>query len=192
MKATLRYIYMCRTANMSWRTCVVVKQIQSNPIQSSVFKGKGKSKPLQKLSQMPRYVQVFAALGESWVIPVQLFDQLKRFTCALYGRPRLQNVDELRYLKICELWEQHVDDPITYYWYGKSSTVPEKLGTAHQEGKLPNCHMEKSTYPWPLCSCPHRWPGMGTFWGKTGTLVVFRWYFACKSGRYHVHRPPIS
>ena len=33
MKATLRHIYLCRTANMSWRTCVVVKQIQSNPIQ---------------------------------------------------------------------------------------------------------------------------------------------------------------
>ena len=34
MKATLRHIYLWRTANMSWRTCVVVKQIQSNPIQS--------------------------------------------------------------------------------------------------------------------------------------------------------------
>ena len=33
MKATLGHIYLCRTANMSWRTCVVVKQIQSNPIQ---------------------------------------------------------------------------------------------------------------------------------------------------------------
>ena len=32
IKATLRHIYLCRTANMSWRTCVVVKQIQSNPI----------------------------------------------------------------------------------------------------------------------------------------------------------------
>ena len=32
MKATLGDIYLCRTANMSWRTCVVVKQIQSNPI----------------------------------------------------------------------------------------------------------------------------------------------------------------
>ena len=31
MKATLRHIYLCRTANMSWRTCVVIKQIQSNP-----------------------------------------------------------------------------------------------------------------------------------------------------------------
>ena len=30
MKATLRLVYLCRTANMSWRTCVVVKQIQSN------------------------------------------------------------------------------------------------------------------------------------------------------------------
>ena len=34
MRATLRHIYLCRTANMSWRTCVVVKQIQSNPIQN--------------------------------------------------------------------------------------------------------------------------------------------------------------
>ena len=31
----LRHIYLCRTDNMSWRTCVVVKQIQSNPIQLS-------------------------------------------------------------------------------------------------------------------------------------------------------------
>ena len=30
MKATLGHIHLCRTANMSWRTCVVVKQIQSN------------------------------------------------------------------------------------------------------------------------------------------------------------------
>ena len=29
MKATLRHIYFCRTANMSWSTCVVIKQIQS-------------------------------------------------------------------------------------------------------------------------------------------------------------------
>ena len=32
IKATLRHIYLCRTANMPRRTCVVVKQIQSNPI----------------------------------------------------------------------------------------------------------------------------------------------------------------
>ena len=32
MKAIPRHIHLCRTANMSWRTCVVVKQIQSNPI----------------------------------------------------------------------------------------------------------------------------------------------------------------
>ena len=32
MKAILRHIYLCRTANMTWGTCVVVKKIQSNPI----------------------------------------------------------------------------------------------------------------------------------------------------------------
>ena len=30
MKATPRHIYLCRTANISGKTCVVVKQIQSN------------------------------------------------------------------------------------------------------------------------------------------------------------------
>ena len=32
MKATLRHIHLCRTANMSWRMCVIVKQIQSNQL----------------------------------------------------------------------------------------------------------------------------------------------------------------
>ena len=32
MKTTLRHIYLCRATNMSWRTCVVVKQIQSNQV----------------------------------------------------------------------------------------------------------------------------------------------------------------
>ena len=36
-KATLRHIYSCRTANMSWRTFVVVKQIQSNQPETGMF-----------------------------------------------------------------------------------------------------------------------------------------------------------
>ena len=32
LKTTMRDIHLCRTANMSWRICVVVKQMQSNPI----------------------------------------------------------------------------------------------------------------------------------------------------------------
>ena len=35
MQATLRHTNICRTANISRRTCVVVKQIQSNSIQSN-------------------------------------------------------------------------------------------------------------------------------------------------------------
>ena len=37
MKSTLRHIYMCRTANMSRRTCVVIKQIQSNQFPSFYY-----------------------------------------------------------------------------------------------------------------------------------------------------------
>ena len=38
-QAAMREPYLWRTANMSWRTCVVVKQIQSNPIQFSEISG---------------------------------------------------------------------------------------------------------------------------------------------------------
>ena len=54
---------------------------------TSAFKGKEKIQPLKKLSQMPKFVPVFVALGESWDISLQLFNQLERFTCAMYGRP---------------------------------------------------------------------------------------------------------
>ena len=36
---------MCRTANMSWRTCVVVKQTQSHPIPQPSWPGQSESRP---------------------------------------------------------------------------------------------------------------------------------------------------
>ena len=57
MKATLGDIYLCRTANMSWRTCVVVKQIQSNPTKGHRCPGETSDNTNQPLKRNPFFQQ---------------------------------------------------------------------------------------------------------------------------------------
>ena len=63
----------------------------------SAFKGIGKKKPIKLLQKNPTFYQVFELLGESWSIPDELFTGAEEFTCVLYGKPRFQSVNELRY-----------------------------------------------------------------------------------------------
>uniref|UniRef100_UPI00358E53D5 uncharacterized protein n=3 Tax=Myxine glutinosa TaxID=7769 RepID=UPI00358E53D5 len=70
---------------------------------TSAFRGIGKVKPMKTLLKIPRYVPVLAQLGDTWDIPSQLLDDLEAFTCAIYGRPRVLKVDDLRLLRINEL-----------------------------------------------------------------------------------------
>ena len=63
MKATLGDIYLCRTANMSWRTCVVVKQIQSN---QSVSEDRLSPKKTTGRILTPNYWRVYMK-DNSWI-----------------------------------------------------------------------------------------------------------------------------
>ena len=51
---------------------------------------------------MPKYAPILARLGDSWTVPVDLSDDLDEFTCALYGRPRMKRVDDIRFQKMKE------------------------------------------------------------------------------------------
>ena len=51
---------------------------------------------------MAKYVEVLTRLGDTWNVPWDLMDDLDEFTCALYGKSRVQHVDVLRVLKINE------------------------------------------------------------------------------------------
>ena len=67
MKAILRHIYMCRTANMSWRMYVVLKQIQSNPMQSEASSYEDKSDSTWVLPDTPGCgLQTFFTLETPW------------------------------------------------------------------------------------------------------------------------------
>ncbi len=67
---------------------------------TSAFKGIGKMKPIKTLQKRPKFVPVFAKLGDKWDVDDDVYAGLEEFTCALYGCPRLKCVNEVRYCKI--------------------------------------------------------------------------------------------
>ena len=69
---------------------------------TSAFKGIGKVKPIKLMQQRNKFVKPLAELGESWNVSDKLLSGLEEFTCALYGKPRLTDVDEVRYLMMKE------------------------------------------------------------------------------------------
>ena len=64
---------------------------------TSAFKGVGKIKPIKTMQKMPKYQPLLAKLGDSWEVSEDLVKDLEEFTCAMYGKPRFTNIDDLRY-----------------------------------------------------------------------------------------------
>ena len=60
------------------------------------FKGKGKVMPLKKLEKKPRHQSSCQRLCENWNIDSELLDDLKKFTCEMYGYPRIGSIDVVR------------------------------------------------------------------------------------------------
>ena len=73
---------------------------------TSAFKGIGKVKPLKVLQKNPKFVEALGQLGESWNVSTELVDELEKFVWIVYGRSRVQSVDELRYIRIQELCDK--------------------------------------------------------------------------------------
>jgi len=71
---------------------------------TSAFKGVGKVRPLKTLQKTPKFAAVLSRLGEEWNINEDLINDLEDFTCAIYSRARVHKVDELRHIRIKELY----------------------------------------------------------------------------------------
>ena len=63
---------------------------------TSAFKGIGKVKPIKVLQKMQRFRPLFASIGETWNTSEDLIKQLDEFTCAMYGKPKVSSVNDLR------------------------------------------------------------------------------------------------
>ena len=79
---------------------------------TSAFKGKGKVKAIKLLQKKENYQMVFARLGEEWDINEDLLSALSEFTCALYGKPRLASVKEVRYCRVVEVCGRNEDETL--------------------------------------------------------------------------------
>ena len=69
---------------------------------TSAFKGIGKVRPMKALLKHPRFVPIFARLGDTWDVPEEDFTEWEAFLCIIYGKPRFSDVDDLRYHMIEE------------------------------------------------------------------------------------------
>ena len=69
---------------------------------TSAFKGHGKLKPLKILEKNDEYKKAFSEIGIEWTITQSTKDKLEAFTCAIYGKPRVKDVNMARFQKINE------------------------------------------------------------------------------------------
>ena len=70
---------------------------------TSAFKGRGKLRPLNILENNDEYKEVFSQVGDEWSLTQEASDKLEAFTCAIYGKSRVKEVNMARFLKINEL-----------------------------------------------------------------------------------------
>ena len=60
------------------------------------FKGKGKITHLKKFNKKPRYHSAFQRLGNEWNLSEDVIKSLERFTCEMYGYPKLSSINSIR------------------------------------------------------------------------------------------------
>ena len=67
---------------------------------------------------------VFARLGEEWDINEDLLSALSEFTCALYGKPRIASVNEVRYCCVVEVCGRNEDETLCQPKNFDTSSIP--------------------------------------------------------------------
>ena len=61
----------------------------------SSFRGIGKVKLVKLLLKSPEHCQALEHLGDNWDVDDSLLLMCEKFTCAPYGKSKLENVDEV-------------------------------------------------------------------------------------------------
>ena len=64
---------------------------------TSAFKGRGKRKAFKLLEKKFEYHDIFATIGNDWVVSNDVIDGLEKFTCELYGKSNFNSMNAARY-----------------------------------------------------------------------------------------------
>ena len=89
--------------NPNVRAAVMAVHAFSGCDTTSAFKGIGKIRPIKLLMSSQQYCEAFTKLGETSSVSDDVCNSLDSFTCALYGKSRVNKVDVLRHTKISDL-----------------------------------------------------------------------------------------
>ena len=61
----------------------------------SFLRGIGKDKPLKLLLKSPEHCYALKIMGDNWDVDDSLLFRCENFTCALYGKSKLESVDKV-------------------------------------------------------------------------------------------------
>lgn len=140
---------------------------------TSAFKGMGKVKPIKLMQQRNKFIKPLAELGESWTVSSDLLSALEEFTCALYGKPRITDVDEVRYLMMKERCKGDGEE-ITGSVHVDLSSFPPCKDSLEQHIRRANYQVgiwKRALENNPVIPCPTQGHG----WTKNGDVIVPLW-----------------
>ena len=103
---TLKYIDIHATADkLGQRVCKALLGLHSftGCDTTSAFYGQGKKSQLKNLMKNPPDIQdTMEQLGNNFNPTESLLTSCEKYVCAMYGKPNIESVDELRYIMYCE------------------------------------------------------------------------------------------
>ena len=81
---------------------------------TSAFLQKGKVRPLKHLSKNPDFVVAFKELGKHELVPDNVFNQIEKFVCQMYGgKPHEKSVDKMRYDRVRQKYRPKGTSPLS-------------------------------------------------------------------------------
>ena len=91
---------------------------------TSAFKGKGKVKAIRLPKKKENYQRLFSRLGDECDVSNDLLSALLEFICALYGKPHMANVNEVRYCCVVEVCGSNEDESLRQPKSFDTSSIP--------------------------------------------------------------------
>lgn len=129
------------------------------------FMNKGKIKALDLLAKHDHFKDAFGNLGNSATPSSETFSKMEAFTCALYGMPKLQNINDVRFALFLQKYApKKQNEPLDKVKGINPSSMPpcqsvlrKKILRTHfvthiwKNATLPNpCQLKPDTYGWSL------------------------------------------
>ena len=113
---------------------------------TGAFKGKGKVKAIRLLQKTKNYQRVFSRLGDEWDFSNDLPSTLLESTRALYGKPRMANVNEVCYCRVVEICGSNEDKSLHQLNNFDTYSIQPSQGCLNEHSKVSSSNLEKGPF----------------------------------------------